>query len=114
MNSTERTNPISGTAFLRLPAVVGFLLVVPLAVLELVNRRDFNEGFPVVLFALLWVLPAAVVAVTMSTFQVFRSEGAQASRSLILRVTVLGLIAWFWIALLTDQMPCFLGVPNCD
>jgi hypothetical protein len=27
---------------------------------------------------------------------------------------VLGVIAWFWIAILTDQMPCFLGVPNCD
>jgi hypothetical protein len=23
-------------------------------------------------------------------------------------------IAWEWSALVIDQMPCFLGVPNCD
>ena len=24
------------------------------------------------------------------------------------------LTAWLWIGILMDQMPCFLGVPNCD
>jgi hypothetical protein len=24
------------------------------------------------------------------------------------------LLAWGWIALISDQMPCFLGVPGCD
>jgi hypothetical protein len=24
------------------------------------------------------------------------------------------LLAFFWIAVLADQMPCFLGVHNCD
>jgi len=27
---------------------------------------------------------------------------------------VLILIAWLWAGALVDQMPCFLGVPNCD
>jgi hypothetical protein len=24
------------------------------------------------------------------------------------------LMAWLWVGILLDQMPCFLGVPNCD
>jgi hypothetical protein len=96
------------------PAVVGFVLAIPLALLELINRRGFNEGFPVVLFVLLWVLPAALFAGTTSTIRILRSDRADAPGPLILRIAILGLIAWLWIAILTDQMPCFLGVPNCD
>lgn len=114
MYRTEGTNRIRGADSLWLPTVVGFLLVVPFAVLELVNRRGFNDGFPFVLFALLWMLPATLVSLSMSTIKVFRSDRARASASLVLRIITLGVIAWFWISLLTDQMPCFLGVPNCD
>ena len=114
MNRTEGTSRIVGRAPLWLPAVAGFLLAAPFALLEFSNRRGFNEAFPVALFILLWALPTALIAVSMSTIQAFRSDRAQASGSLIFRVIVLGVLAWFWIALLTDQMPCFLGVPNCD
>jgi hypothetical protein len=96
------------------PAVVGFVLAIPFALLELVNRRGFNEGFLVVLFVLLWVLPAALFAGTTSTIRILRSDRADAPGPLILRIAILGLIAWLWIAILTDEMPCFLGVPNCD
>jgi hypothetical protein len=24
------------------------------------------------------------------------------------------LLAWLWVGLIHDQMPCFLGVPNCN
>ena len=113
MNRTEGASRIGGAATLRLPAVVGFVLAVPFAVLELVNRSGL-EGFSVVLFVLLWVLPAALFWVTSSTIQIFRSDRAPTSGPLILRTAILGLVAWFWIALLMDQMPCFLGVPNCD
>lgn len=34
--------------------------------------------------------------------------------SLVPRLVLLMLIAWFWVSLVVDQMPCFLGVPNCD
>lgn len=114
MNTTEETTRIGGSATLWLPAVVGILAVVPFALLELVNRIGLNEAFPFVLFVLLWVLPAVLFRLTISAIQVFRSDRAQASGSLIVRVIVVGVIAWFWIALMTDQMPCFLGVPNCD
>jgi hypothetical protein len=32
----------------------------------------------------------------------------------LLRVVFLAFIARMWIGILIDQMPCFLGVPNCD
>ena len=34
--------------------------------------------------------------------------------SILLRVALLILIAWLRVAIVLDQMPCFLGVPNCD
>jgi hypothetical protein len=29
-------------------------------------------------------------------------------------VVFMALIAWEWGVIIVDQMPCFLGVPNCD
>jgi hypothetical protein len=34
--------------------------------------------------------------------------------ALLLRATFLALLATGWVSLLRDQLPCFLGVPNCD
>jgi hypothetical protein len=32
----------------------------------------------------------------------------------LFRVAFLVLIVWVWAGVIIDQMPCFLGVPNCD
>ena len=37
------------------PAVIGFLLVLPFMILELLNRRNFHEDFPFMLFFVLWL-----------------------------------------------------------
>ncbi len=37
-----------------LSALISFLLILPFAVMEIVNRRQFNEEFPFVLFSFLW------------------------------------------------------------
>jgi hypothetical protein len=101
---------------LKSPALISLLLVLPLAVLELVNRRNFNEGFPIPLFGILWFLPAAFILIVMPIMR-----NAQAGNnlmenpiSLLLRVALLGFIAWMWTGILIDQMPCFLGIPLCD
>ena len=83
------------------PVVVALGLVLPFVLLEAVNR-GVDRNFPVVLFALMWMLAAAFVAILM-----------RPSRPL-LRVVLLIPIAAFWVGLVVDQMPCFLGVPNCD
>jgi hypothetical protein len=36
-------------------ALIGFLLILPLMIMEVVNRRNFNEDFPFMLFFILWL-----------------------------------------------------------
>jgi len=40
---------------LRSSAVISFLLTVPFMVMEIVNRRNFNEEFPIILFFAIWL-----------------------------------------------------------
>jgi hypothetical protein len=35
-------------------ALIGFLLILPFMIMEVVNRRNFNEDFPIMLFFVLW------------------------------------------------------------
>ena len=101
---------------LRMPAIISSILVLPLMILELVNRRSFHEDFPIALFGLLWLLPAAFVLILMPIVRSARSGNRiiKNPASFLLRVAFLVLIAWLWVSLILDQMPCFLGVPNCD
>lgn len=99
----------------RTPALVGFALVLPFLILEVINRRGFHEDFPITLFGLLWLLPFSFVLIFMPLVRgpSARSRGLVA-RLLLPRAVLLPFIAWFWISLTADQLPCFLGVPNCD
>jgi hypothetical protein len=87
--------------------------VLPLLVFELLNR-DLDGKFPVPLFAVLWVLPFAFVLLFPSVIWPSTCKGAATQlRRLATTVCLLG-IALLWGAIVLDQMPCFLGVPNCD
>lgn len=101
---------------LRLPAAVGFALVLPFIILEAINTRGFDQGFPVALFAILWLLPMAFFFVVMPIVRNARAENSIFAdpASLVLSVAGLVLIAWAWGSIVADQLPCFLGVPNCD
>lgn len=101
---------------LRSPAIIGAILVLPFMILELINRRNFHEGFPVPLFGMLWLLPVIFIVLLMPIVQNVRAGNNLLAQpvGLLLRVVFLVLIAWLWGSLLMDQMPCFLGVPNCD
>jgi FtsH-binding integral membrane protein len=101
---------------LRFPALISSALVLPLVILELVNRRDYHEGFPVPLFGILWLLPMAFVLVLMPIVRKVQA-GARTTPDtigILLGGVLLILIASAWAGILLDQMPCFLGVPFCD
>ena len=87
-------------------ALIGFLVVLPFIVLELINRR-FDGNFPFPLFVVMWLLSFAFVLLVRPLARPGRLHVA-------LRVAGLILIGWVWTGLVIDQMPCFLGVPNCD
>ena len=99
-------------------AVISSILVLPFLLLELINRQEFRarEGFPFTLFAWLWLQPVAFGLILMPTVRYMRAGNKSRLYPirLLLSAAVLILIAWLWVDLLLDQMPCFLGVPNCD
>lgn len=100
---------------LRTPAIISSGLVLPFMILEWINRRGLPEGFPVALFGVMWVLPFSF---TLISTPIVRSLSAR-SRDLVARLVLprailLIFIAWLWVSITADQLPCFLGVPNCD
>lgn len=95
---------------------IASLLVAPLLILELTYGQKSYTSFPTSLFVILWLVPVIFVALAMPLAQ---AQGAGQSLAkhpvtLLLRVALLILLAIFWTGLVNDQMPCFLGVPNCD
>jgi hypothetical protein len=103
-------------AALTVPAIVGSALVLPFMILEVRNRGEFDDGFPLALFVVMWLLSASFIFVLTPIVRDL-GAGSRATahpRSLVPRVVLLILITWLWVGLVIDQMPCFLGVPNCD
>lgn len=107
---------LSGSAGkLKAPAIISALHVLPFMIMELVNRRNLPEGFPIPLFVFMWLLGLTFVALLMPILRgLATGNRAMANPSLLLRGVFLILIAWVWVTLVVDQTPCFLGVPNCD
>lgn len=100
---------------LKTAAIVSSILVIPFMILELINRRNLFDGFPIVLFGVMWLLPLAFVIILMPIVRsVAAGERNVNPVKLVPRLLLLMLMAWFWVSLVVDQMPCFLGVPNCD
>ena len=101
---------------LRSPALISLLIIIPFMVMEVVNRREFNEGFPIPLFVMMWVLPLIFILIATPIIQNIHAGNNIMAHpvNILLRVIVLILVAWIWAGLLIDQMLCFLGVPNCD
>ena len=103
-------------AHIRSSALISLVLVVTFIILELLNRRSFQKGFPIPLFGVLWLLPTMLVLAVMPTVRTLRAGYGVTTNHpiLLLKVVFSVLVAWMWVSVLVDQMPCFLGVPNCD
>ena len=106
------------TTDLRSAAVVSFALVLPLLILEALNNTITRQNAPglALLFGVMWLLPAVFIVALMPLLRNAQAgEGVMANPvGLSLRVASLALIAMAWAWALFDQLPCFLGVPNCD
>ncbi|MBI1879278.1 MAG: hypothetical protein HYR94_13845 [Chloroflexi bacterium] len=103
---------------LRSAAIISFILVLPFAILEFLNTTltKQNAFGLTVLFGLLWLLPMAFIVILMPLVRNLRAGNSIMANpiNLLLRVAFLVLIAWTWGGVLIDQLPCFMGVPNCD
>ena len=98
------------------PAFFGALLTLPFMLLEWINRRAYHEPYPIPLFALLWLFPAAFLLIITPILRDLRLGVRNLGNPLhlVLKIVLLVLIAWMWTGILADQLPCFLGVQYCD
>jgi len=96
--------------------LISATLVAPFIVLQWVNRRTFHEDFPFVLFTFMSLHSLFIVLLLTPALQRLRAE--RSLRALKLGHWVgllLGVfLVYVYANVVIDQLPCFLGVPNCD
>ena len=94
---------------------ISFVLVVPFVILEMFVAETPLGRFPFPLFGLMWILALSFGAmVTPLARGLLRGGNDLTVLSVIPRVVLLVGVTWVWVTLVVDQMPCFLGIPNCD
>lgn len=106
------------TTDLRLAAIISFTLVLPFAILESLFNTVNKQNAPglIVLFGLLWLVSMAFIVVLVPLVRTVRAGNSIMVNpiNLFFRVAFLALMAMTWGGILLDQIPCFIGVPNCD
>ena len=100
---------------LKSAAIVSCLLILPFIALEWTNTQGSGNTFPAALFAFMWSLTALFVLIVIPVLRVRGERSSTADIvTLLSRVALAILVAGLWLVIVQDQMPCFLGVPNCD
>lgn len=102
----------------RLSPVISFVIcVLPFMILEWATRSNAprSDASPV-LWVVLWLFSTIFIAILMTilrnVWQV--GKGIMANPvSLLFRLVFVVSFAWLWVALVIDQMPCFLGGSGC-
>lgn len=99
-----------------LSILIGLLSALPFAIMELVNRRAYGEPFPFPLFIGLGLMGTIFAATLIPMIKEVRDRKATKPNwgTLLLRAAILLSVAIGWVALVADQMLCFLGVRYCD
>jgi len=98
------------------PILLGFLCVLPFAVMEIVNLGRIPDPFPYAIFLYLWLMFALFLICLFAIVRLAKSRVSKQERlpALLLNALVLLFTVMSIVYLLADQMPCFLGMPNCD
>lgn len=60
-------------------ALVGFLLILPFMIMEIVNRRAYHEGFPFMLFSGMWLNLFAISLMLLPVVQGWRAREREAA-----------------------------------
>jgi hypothetical protein len=106
----------STTKTLLSSAILGAALTAPFVLLQLVNRAQFNEEFPFVLFFVIWLNLFALSAILAPVVRALH-EGRNLFTSPI-RLGIIILFSFLFASgisgLIADQWPCFMGVQYCD
>jgi len=96
--------------------MISVILVAPFIVLQWINRRTFREDFTFVLLTFMSL--HALIIVLLLTPALRRLRATKSLRALKLghwAGLMLGaVLGYAYVDVVIDQLPCFLGVPNCD
>ena len=107
---------IVSRAPIRVPAIIGFFLVLPFLILELVTSSNLpRSNASIVLFVFMWLLSTAFIAILMLIVRNVQAGNKLLANpvSLLLSVILFGVFAWQRVEFVIDQMPCFLGATGC-
>src|SRR5688572_2188273 len=110
----ETAAQLGGSA--RLAAILSTMIIIPLALLEF-NARANLDGIRVdslVLLGFLWAIAFVVNLLLCLIYNRSRFEILSRSVVLMIFVFLVLALALVWVGVVADQMPCFIGSPNCD
>jgi hypothetical protein len=100
----------------KIAAILSTMIIVPLALLEF--NADANlDGIGVdslVVLGFLWVIAFGVNWLLCLIYNRSQMEILSKSVVLVLFVFLVLALTIIWLGILADQMPCFIGSPNCD
>ncbi|HEU5289180.1 MAG TPA: hypothetical protein VFU05_00975 [Cyclobacteriaceae bacterium] len=100
---------------IRKSIIVGLLATLPFMIMEAVNRWHESYNFPFVLFVTLWILASVFLATLFIIFNDVKSKRyPRGMWKLVLSSTIMVAALTVWLLIISDQMPCFLGVQKCD
>lgn len=96
--------------------LLGLLGVLPFLIMEVVNLGGFPDPFPYTIFLYLWLMFTLFFIALFALFRLWKSNVRNSNRVIgfILNGLLLVFCAMSALNIILDQMPCFLGVPNCD
>ncbi len=96
--------------------LISATVVAPFSVLQWVNRRTLHEDFPFVLFIFMSLHSLFIVLLLTPALQRLRAKRSLKDLKPGHWVgLLLGLfLLYVYANVVIDQLPCFLGVPNCD
>ena len=98
------------------PLLISATLVAPFIVLQWVNRRTLHEEFPFVLFTFMSLHALFIVLLLTPALRRLRADRSLSALTpghwagLLLGA----FLGYVYANVVMDQLPCFLGVPNCD
>jgi len=98
------------------PILLGLLCVLPFVIMESVNPGHAPDPFPYTIFLYLWLMFALFLLCLFAILRLSKTKVSKKERlpAYLLNALVLIFTGISIAALIVDQMPCFLGMPNCD
>ena len=112
----ENQNTLDLLKSLGASVLLSATLVVPFIILQWVNRRTLQEAFPVVLFLFMSLHSLFIVFLLRPVLRHIRAERSLRALKFGHWVSLLlgAFLIYVYVGVVIDQLPCFLGVPNCD